>query len=105
MYHYHPHPRAGLSSQDLVKVEMARAINSAVECYPHTVEVTGSNPVSPTINLSDNSPEVYRRLTAFTIHIVNETRLDQTWITSEVLLKTVRTRSEQRPDGAEEVVR
>jgi hypothetical protein len=25
------------------------AINSAVECYLHTVEVTGSNPVSPTI--------------------------------------------------------
>jgi hypothetical protein len=24
------------------------AINSAVECYLHTVEVTGSNPVSPT---------------------------------------------------------
>ena len=25
-----------------------RAINSAVECYLHTVEVTGSIPVSPT---------------------------------------------------------
>ncbi len=25
-----------------------RAINSAGECYLHTVEVTGSNPVSPT---------------------------------------------------------
>jgi hypothetical protein len=25
------------------------AINSAVECYLHKVEVTGSNPVSPTI--------------------------------------------------------
>ena len=24
------------------------AINSGVECYLHTVEVTGSNPVSPT---------------------------------------------------------
>ena len=24
-----------------------RAFNSAVECYPHTVEVTGSNPVTP----------------------------------------------------------
>ena len=28
---------------------LPRAINSAVECYPHTVEVTGSSPVSPTI--------------------------------------------------------
>ncbi len=26
-----------------------RALNSAVECHPHTVEVTGSNPVAPTI--------------------------------------------------------
>ena len=24
------------------------AVNSAVECHPHTVEVTGSNPVPPT---------------------------------------------------------
>ena len=27
------------------------ALNSAVECHPHTVEVTGSNPVAPTIFL------------------------------------------------------
>lgn len=27
-----------------------RAVNSAVECHPHTVEVAGSNPVPPTIN-------------------------------------------------------
>ncbi len=27
------------------------AINSVVECHLHTVEVTGSNPVSPTIFL------------------------------------------------------
>jgi hypothetical protein len=26
------------------------AINSGEECYLHTVEVTGSNPVSPTIS-------------------------------------------------------
>ena len=26
-----------------------RAINSVGECHPHTVEVTGSSPVSPTI--------------------------------------------------------
>jgi hypothetical protein len=25
-----------------------RALNSAVECHLHTVEVTGSNPVAPT---------------------------------------------------------
>ena len=31
-----------------------RAINSAVECYLHKVEVTGSNPVSPTITFSVN---------------------------------------------------
>ena len=28
------------------------ALNSAVECHPHTVEVTGSNPVAPTIHPS-----------------------------------------------------
>src|SRR5438067_1196545 len=26
-----------------------RALNSAVECHPHTVEVIGSNPIAPTI--------------------------------------------------------
>src|SRR5438477_13163189 len=26
------------------------ALNSAVECHPHTVEVIGSNPIAPTIN-------------------------------------------------------
>jgi hypothetical protein len=26
----------------------SRAVNSAEECHPHTVEVTGSNPVPPT---------------------------------------------------------
>ena len=28
------------------------ALNSAVECHPHTVEVIGSNPIAPTINIS-----------------------------------------------------
>ena len=28
-----------------------RAVNSAVECHPHTVEVTGSNPVPPTMQI------------------------------------------------------
>ena len=32
-----------------------RGVNSAVECHPHTVEVTGPNPVRPTKN------EQYRR--------------------------------------------
>ena len=31
------------------------ALNSAVECHLHTVEVTGSNPVAPTILLLLNS--------------------------------------------------
>jgi hypothetical protein len=28
------------------------ALNSAVECHLHTVEVIGSNPIAPTINIS-----------------------------------------------------
>ena len=28
------------------------ALNSAVECHPHTVEVVGSNPTAPTISLA-----------------------------------------------------
>jgi folylpolyglutamate synthase/dihydrofolate synthase len=35
-----------------------RAINSAVECYLHTVEVTGSNPVSPTSHPTE-SPQAH----------------------------------------------
>jgi hypothetical protein len=27
------------------------ALNSAVECHPHTVEVIGSNPIAPTIHI------------------------------------------------------
>ena len=30
-----------------------RAVNSAGECYLHTVEVTGSNPVPPTIYVKE----------------------------------------------------
>ena len=30
----------------IVRITVIRTINSAVECYLHTVEVTGSNPVS-----------------------------------------------------------
>src|ERR1035438_4963486 len=37
----------------------SRALNSAVECHLHTVEVAGSNPAAPTRNhnLQRNSPE------------------------------------------------
>ena len=32
----------------IIPTEQPWAVNSAVECHPHTVEVTGSNPVPPT---------------------------------------------------------
>ena len=32
------------------------AVNSAVECYPHTVEVRGSNPLPPTITAEHFPP-------------------------------------------------
>jgi hypothetical protein len=32
----------------IISSKQPRAVNSAVECHPHTVEVTGSNPVPPT---------------------------------------------------------
>ena len=32
----------------IISQEQPRAVNSAVECHPHTVEVAGSNPVPPT---------------------------------------------------------
>src|SRR5882724_11607063 len=34
------------------------ALNSAVECHPHTVEVVGSNPTAPTTRLG-SSPETW----------------------------------------------
>ena len=37
------------SEEKSTKNRKGWAINSVVECYLHTVEVTGSNPVSPTI--------------------------------------------------------
>ena len=33
----------------LYHLEKFRAVNSAVECHPHTMEVAGSNPAQPTI--------------------------------------------------------
>ena len=35
-----------MSASDRIK---RRALNSAVECHLHTVEVIGSNPITPTI--------------------------------------------------------
>src|SRR5438132_13802650 len=32
-----------------LKIADSWALNSAVECHPHTVEVVGSNPTAPTI--------------------------------------------------------
>lgn len=39
--------------------QLKRAINSAVECHLHTVEVVGSNPISPTKPISGVS-ELFR---------------------------------------------
>src|SRR5208337_4097531 len=36
--------------------DAAWAVNSAVECYPHTVEVRGSNPLPPTITAEHFPP-------------------------------------------------
>jgi hypothetical protein len=42
------------------------ALNSAVECHLHTVEVIGSNPIAPTIGFlvacEGNRPRTLRRL-------------------------------------------
>jgi hypothetical protein len=40
-----------------LKYRNNRALNSAVECHLHTVEVVGSNPTAPTIapNFADES--------------------------------------------------
>ena len=35
----------------IILTEQPWAVNSAVECHPHTVEVTGSNPVPPTMQI------------------------------------------------------
>ena len=37
----------------------AWAVNSAVECYPHTVEVRGSNPLPPTITAEHCPPRSF----------------------------------------------
>ena len=38
----------------------AWALNSAVECHPHTVEVVGSNPTAPTISaIFETCPEAW----------------------------------------------
>jgi hypothetical protein len=33
-----------------IAADQGRALNSAVECHLHTVEVIGSNPIAPTSN-------------------------------------------------------
>ena len=44
------------------RIKKRRALNSAVECHLHTVEVIGSNPIAPTIftiayePLTDHTP-------------------------------------------------
>lgn len=40
-----------ISLRDARAVTVARAISSVVERFVHTEEVTGSNPVSPTVSL------------------------------------------------------
>ena len=44
---------AGSAKLDLLQFpyRILWALNSAVECHPHTVEVVGSNPTAPTISL------------------------------------------------------
>jgi hypothetical protein len=43
-----------------------RAVNSAGECHPHTVEVAGSNPVPPT---TDNQGVMLHGITFFSFGI------------------------------------
>src|SRR4051812_33305815 len=40
--------------------KLTRALNSAVECHLHTVEVVGSSPTAPTKSLSPNVLATYR---------------------------------------------
>ena len=53
---------------------LQRAINSAVECHLHTVEVVGSNPISPTIaitGLSEASEGPFFCVAADRLPVVN----------------------------------
>src|ERR1035437_7000190 len=49
-----------------IKIPQLWALNSAVECHLHTVEVTGSNPVAPTIIFCHLQPKVLWRLCTLT---------------------------------------
>ena len=40
----------------MLEYAFKRALNSAVECHPHTVEVIGSNPIAPTISIHKGYP-------------------------------------------------
>src|SRR5205085_4839541 len=44
------------------------ALNSAVECHPHTVEVIGSNPIAPTTHISPGDPDAAPATTAVSLH-------------------------------------
>jgi hypothetical protein len=47
----------GLATRGKLRVNYGlsrRALNSAVECHLHTVEVAGSNPAAPTINIAES---------------------------------------------------
>ena len=56
-------PQTGLPQVTLCTAVYARqwALNSAVECHPHTVEVVGSNPTAPTIqHLTSRTSRAFR---------------------------------------------
>jgi len=47
---------SGLEQKEFApRIKKQIPINAAVECYPHTVEVRGSSPLSPTIPLHRNA--------------------------------------------------
>ena len=51
------------------------AVNSAVECYPHTVEVRGSNPLPPTITAERFPPwSFYLKIEALSMKPISFTR-------------------------------
>jgi hypothetical protein len=55
---------------------MLWALNSAVECHPHTVEVIGSNPIAPTNNqlqMRDLPPAYVQKCPTVVIALVSRT--------------------------------
>ncbi len=53
------------------------ALNSAVECHPHTVEVIGSNPIAPTI-------EFICRVTTSCLSLPSQRRTLHQYVEAEV---------------------